>query len=73
MNVNAYAKVNLGLSVLGRRADGFHDVDTLMVRLELHDTVTLKVAEAGVKLELTGTDLEIPPKQTSLTAPLNYI
>ncbi len=63
MNVNAYAKVNLGLSVLGRRADGFHDVDTLMVRLELHDTVTLKAAEKGVSLELTGADLGISPEQ----------
>ena len=63
MLINAYAKVNLGLSVLGRRADGFHDVDTLMVRLELHDTVTLKPTEKGVRLELSGTDLGLPPEQ----------
>ncbi len=63
LTLNAYAKVNLGLSVLGRRTDGFHDVDTLMVRLLLHDTLTLTPAERGVKLELTGTGLEIPPAQ----------
>ena len=63
MLVRAYAKINLGLSVLGRRSDGFHNVDTLLARLELHDTLTLKPVPKGITLELTGTDLEIPPKQ----------
>lgn len=68
MLINAYAKINLGLSVLGLRKDGFHDVDTLMVRLALHDTITLKPTaleptETGVSLELTGADLGISPEQ----------
>ena len=63
MLINAYAKVNLGLSVLGRRADRFHDVDTLLVRLELHDILTLDPTEKGLTLELTGADLELPPEQ----------
>ena len=62
MLISAYAKVNLGLSVLGRRSDGFHDVDTLMVRLELCDTLTLEPAQ-GITLTVTGTDLELPPEQ----------
>ena len=63
MLISAYAKVNLGLSVLGRRADGFHDVDTLLVRLELCDTLTLNPGEKGVKLELTGATINVPPEQ----------
>jgi len=66
--INAYAKINLGLSVLSLREDGFHEVDTLMVRLALHDTITLKPTaleptETGVSLELTGVDLGISPEQ----------
>ena len=63
MLINAYAKVNLGLSVLGRRSDGFHDVDTLLVRLELHDSLTLNPIEAGVRLELTGATIDVAPEQ----------
>ena len=63
MIINAYAKVNLGLSVLGRRSDGFHDVDTLLVRLELCDTLTLNPSEKGVRLELTGADIDASPEQ----------
>ena len=63
LSLKAHAKVNLGLSVLGKRSDGFHEVDTLMVRLELHDTVTLEPAETGVTLTLSGADLGISPEQ----------
>lgn len=33
----AYAKVNLYLHVLGKREDGFHNLDTLMVPIDLYD------------------------------------
>ncbi len=39
--VLAPAKVNLILDVLGKRPDGYHDVAMLMVRLSLHDRVTV--------------------------------
>ena len=33
--VRAPAKVNLRLDILGRRADGFHEVDTVLAALDL--------------------------------------
>lgn len=42
ITVNAYAKINLGLDVLRRRADGYHDVCMIMQSLNLHDTITMK-------------------------------
>lgn len=63
LTLKAHAKINLGLSVLGRRADGFHEVDTLLVRLALHDTLTLEPVSEGVRLVVVGPDLGIPPEQ----------
>lgn len=41
----AHAKINLTLSVLGRRADGYHDLDTVMHSISLSDTVELTPAD----------------------------
>lgn len=37
--IPAYAKVNLALEVVGRRGDGWHDIDTVIVPIDWHDLV----------------------------------
>lgn len=49
----APAKVNLALDVLGRRTDGYHELDTLFLELELADRVELVPADAP-GLEVSG-------------------
>src|ERR1700722_10251318 len=41
IRVPAFAKVNLRLDVLGKRADGYHELRTVFQALTLHDTVRL--------------------------------
>lgn len=49
----ARAKVNLYLHVTGRRADGYHELDSLFVRTDLCDRLTLEPADAD-SLTVTG-------------------
>src|ERR1700737_4762128 len=43
----APAKVNLYLEVLAKRADGYHDIETLMVAVSLYDTLEFKEEASG--------------------------
>ena len=42
----AYAKINLGLDVLRRRSDGYHEVKMIMQTVDLYDTLTFRKLEA---------------------------
>jgi 4-diphosphocytidyl-2-C-methyl-D-erythritol kinase len=47
-------KINLLLNVLGQRKDGFHDIESIMQPLSLHDV--LQIESAGKCIELTCSD-----------------
>ena len=56
----AYAKVNLGLDIIGRREDGYHLVRMVMQQIGLYDVLTFeKTAEPGIRLKLAE-DCTIP-------------
>jgi 4-diphosphocytidyl-2-C-methyl-D-erythritol kinase len=57
VQVRARAKVNLGLEVLGRRADGYHELRSLMWAIELADRVTLEARGTGIALECAAADV----------------
>ena len=45
--VFAPAKINLFLEILGRRADGFHELETLMVSVGVYDTLSITEGQTG--------------------------
>ena len=47
------AKLNLFLEILGRRADGYHELDTVMVAIDWRDELELQMtAEPGISLDV---------------------
>jgi 4-diphosphocytidyl-2-C-methyl-D-erythritol kinase len=64
----APAKINLYLDVLGKRDDGFHDIETLMQEVTLSDDVIIDYEagrESGVTLKISGND-ELPADESNL-------
>lgn len=56
MILTAYPKINLGLDILSRRADGYHEIDTLMLPVEsIADTLEIERSEeSGCTLTIDG-------------------
>ena len=55
VRIRAAAKVNPTLHVLARRDDGFHEVDTTLMALELADELELSASESpGAQLTCDG-------------------
>src|SRR3954465_6274339 len=53
-------KVNLLLNILGRRPDGFHELETLMHPIRVFDTLSLARAGAGAGIQLSCSNPELP-------------
>lgn len=65
ISVPAFAKINWSLRVLGKRADGYHEVDTFLQTISLHDTVTVEHTDQD-DLRLWCDDSSIPAGETNL-------
>lgn len=61
----ARAKINLTLDILGTRADGYHEVSTIMQTIELADELELKKISNGVELSMNGGE-NIPSDERNL-------
>lgn len=53
--VRAPAKLNLSLLIAGKRSDGFHEIETVMAKIDLYDELFFEPAEKeGIELVCTG-------------------
>lgn len=43
----SYGKINLSLEVVSKRADGYHEIDTLMTRINLFDEITFEKLDSN--------------------------
>ena len=61
--LKSYAKINWSLRILGKRDDGFHDLETIFQTISLHDELTFREGEG---LSVTCDDPSIPTDETNL-------
>lgn len=53
ISLKAYAKINLGLDVIRKREDGYHDLKMIMQNVDIYDKITLELLEKDeIKLDL---------------------
>ena len=60
MQVLAPAKINLSLKILGRRNDGFHEIDTLIAPISLYDEIRIDKGRLGKGIEFRCDDPSVP-------------
>lgn len=63
MELTAHAKINWDLYVLGKRPDGYHEVDTLMVSVDLADKLVIEPARG---LSMTCSNPNLPCDDSNL-------
>ncbi|MDD5542515.1 MAG: 4-(cytidine 5'-diphospho)-2-C-methyl-D-erythritol kinase [Acidobacteriia bacterium] len=61
----SFAKVNLGLKIVGRRRDGYHDIQTLFQTVTLHDRLRFARLRTG-KIDFTCNDPRVPRNSENL-------
>lgn len=62
MNAPAYAKINLGLHIVGIRTDGFHNIETIFHRINLRDEISVLPSDS---ISISCTDPAVPTDETN--------
>ena len=55
--IKAYAKINLGLDVIGKLPSGYHEVRMVMQTVGIYDVLTLEKAQSGIVITTDSEDL----------------
>ena len=64
--VRAPAKINLSLLIAGKRPDGFHEIETVMAKVNFYDEILIEAGQkAGIELICTG-PCQVPSGQDNL-------
>jgi 4-diphosphocytidyl-2-C-methyl-D-erythritol kinase len=67
IKIQCPAKVNLTLKIVGKRPDGFHNIESIMQTIDLYDYLTIEVKQSeNFEIILSGNNPEIPYNEKNL-------
>ncbi len=66
MHLRAPAKINLSFKIHGKRADGFHEIETLMAPISLYDSIAIESVQEDGKIEFQCDDPSLPADEDNL-------
>ncbi len=61
----AYAKINIGLNIVGRRSDGYHEIETIFQQIDLCDEVVVE-SMADKRIEIWSNHDRVPRGKANL-------
>lgn len=64
MKIKAHAKINLGLNVVRKREDGYHELEMVMMPIALHDLIYVNIIEQGI--EITSNSAIMPTDERNI-------
>lgn len=66
-------KVNLLLNILGKRPDGFHELETLFYPVAVHDELSFEAIDAGVQLACSEPSLPVDSRNLVFRAAIKFM
>lgn len=59
IRINANAKINIGLSILNKREDGYHNIETTLSTINLSDRLLIEKKDNGIELVCPGSKIPV--------------
>lgn len=66
LRLRAFAKVNLGLKILAKRPDGYHEIRTIYQTVALADRLSVSLAGRGLGISVESDDSRVPSGRPNL-------
>lgn len=68
ITLKAYAKINIGLDITGRRIDGYHLIKTVMQTIGIYDSITVSMQPFGNtdEISITSNRSSVPKDETNI-------
>lgn len=68
------AKINIGLNVVSKRDDGYHNLETVFYPINIHDVIDITESnQAGCDIDIEGANLACDPQQNLVVKAYNII
>ena len=68
IRIRAYAKINLGLFIKGKRRDGFHEIETILLPIKLYDKINIEKSLNDIIIECSEPSVPVHNKNLTYIA-----